>query len=217
MKKFIVATLVAVSMLMTISASAWANLYSIRAENGKIMHPTGLSLDASAILSREDDYKLNDYRAEVGYGIFPAITVSGAFEERGDEDRFLAKAYLSPTNGEEGYTLYAGYDVTDSQVAMYGASLWLDYKYLYAFLNIESDIHQGERQTQVTPGFNFRLTPKIRILGEAALDANDLSAEELRAGIQYNFASKIAGKFVVLEQFDDDSDRVFQTGLSIEI
>lgn len=217
MKKFIVATLVAVSMLMTVSASAWANLYSIEAENGRILHPTGLGLDASALLSREDDYKLNDYRAEIGYGVFPAITVSGVFEERGDADRFLAKAYLSPTNGEEGYTLYAGYDLTNSEVAMYGASLWLDYKYIYAFLNIESDVHHGERQTQVTPGFNFRLTPKIRLLAEAALDAGDLSAEELRAGIQYNFASKIAGKLVVLEQFDDDAERVFQTGLSVEI
>jgi len=218
MKKIIVAMCVTVSMLVSISTAAFANLYSVEAENGKILRPTGISIDGSGIFTSGGDFTSDHYRAEVGYGAFSSITVSGAYEKEGDVERLLAKAYVSPVHDEEGYTLYAGYDLKAGELAMVGASVWMDYKYFFGFVNVESDVDRsGERSLSVTPGINLRLTSKLRVLGEAELDAEDMDVAELRAGVQYNFADKLAGKVVVIEEKDLQDDTVFQAGLSMEI
>lgn len=218
MKKIIVAMCVAVSMVVSLSTATFANLYTVEAENGKILRPTGISIDGSGIFTSDSEKKLDNYRAEVGYGAFSSITVSGAYEKDGDYERLLAKAYVSPVHDEEGYTLYAGYDLKEGELAMVGASVWMNYKYLLGFVNVESDVDRhGERDLYLTPGFNLRVTEKFRVVGEAQLDTEDMSATELRAGVQYNFADRIAGKVVVIEDKGQQEDTVFQAGLSLEI
>lgn len=219
MNKTILTAITAISLLISVSTSAFANIYTIRAENGKILGPTGISIDASGVVSSHDnDRDLSNYQAEIGYGAFPFLTVSGALEKEGSYERLLGKVYLSPIHKSEGYTLYAGYDFNHQKLAMYGASLWMNYKYLFAFLNVESDVNRwNNRSTTITPGFNLRLTNKVHLVGEAELDSDDLNANRLRAGINYHFAKKVVGKFIVEERNTWEDDTVFQTGISLEI
>lgn len=194
-----------------------ANALTLEAENGKILAPFKIGVDASGMVQKSNGIFQN-YQIDLSYGLSPAITVAGSFKNEGEDREMVAKALFSPLTKGGGYTVYGGYDFLNSRLAMYGGSMWADLKFLMAFVNYQSNIDQNDlRFASVTPGLNLKLGSKVRISGEVELNSEDWKTKEIRVGSSYRFNPNLTGKFAVTEGRSNGEGRTYQTGLTIEI
>jgi len=218
MKKQIAALFAATFLLIAAITPAFANPYSLRAENGLILPPAGLGIDFSGAVSLNNSDRLDSYQARIGYGVSPAVTIAGNLEKESGERRLVAEVLFSPLFEGGGYTVYCGYDLTDSRLAGYGLSMWADLHRLLAFVNFESDYDRNQvRSGSVTPGFNLKLTSRLLLAGEAEIGVTDWETREIRAGVGYKLNQKTTAKFSVSEARGGDSPKVYNAGLTMEI
>ncbi|MGE5582616.1 MAG: hypothetical protein ACM3X9_08755 [Bacillota bacterium] len=224
MKRTLLAFTVTLTLLLMVTAVALGNDLTLRAENGKILAPAGLGFEISSQFNRGADVTNGSpvYGAQVSYGISPAITIVGQFQNDFQKDGFsqaIIKALFSPTREGNGYTLYAGYDLNTSKIGAYGISLWYNSKYLYAFTNLEAGnrVQTPDSSFMITPGVNLRIGSKFRIGGELELKPENWSYQEFRAGVNYYFSKKIAAKLGVETDFESRPNRMYTAGLAVEL
>lgn len=224
MKKLIAVASVAILLVMTAGSLVFANSLTLQAENGQLLKPAGLGIDAVGLASLEnvknikgiDD--LDNYQLQVSYGVSRLITIAGGIEKEQGYQRIMGRAFYSPSSENLGYTVYGGYDLTNYQLAEYGVSLWADWRMIRAFVNLESDLDQdNNRFYRVSPGANVRVTSNIGIAAELAMNPEDWSLESITAGVNYRFNKNFSAKFYLLEQLGDQKDRIYNTGLSIQL
>jgi hypothetical protein len=216
MKKLILTTVLALTILSFASAAALGNVFSFQAENGRLLPPAGLGLDLSTGYSPQG---LSPYiDARLSYGLSSSVTIVGEFLKGKLADEKLAKIYFSPMHENSGYTVYLGYDLVRSEVPMYGFSFWLNNKLMYAFLNLGSDRNiTGGDSFLITPGVNLKLGSKLRLGGEMEIKPGSFSCQELRLGGSYSLLKQIDVKFNVESGFGNNSGRVYSTGIAAEI
>jgi hypothetical protein len=221
MKKIIFTTIAALVLLLFTAGIAFGNAFTLQAENGKILAPAGLGIELNgAYQSGQNTSPL--YDAQLSYGITPAITVSGEFTgdfKSGSGNQTLLKVLFSPTREGNGYTLYTDYDVNQSKIPFYGISLWADSKFLYTYANLEARNDSQTEKTSLflTPGVNLKIGSRIELGGEAEFNAADWNSQELRVGINYNLNSKVTGKFTFKTGLENNPERIYQTGIVVEI
>ncbi|HOJ78211.1 MAG TPA: hypothetical protein PLZ08_09140 [Bacillota bacterium] len=224
MKKLIAVASVAILLVMMTGGLTFANALTLQAENGQLLKPAGLEVNAVGLASLENVKNvknindLDNYQLQVSYGISRLITVTGSIEKDQGYQRLMGRAFYSPSSDALGYTIYGGYDLTNFQLAEYGVSLWADWRMFRAFVNLESDLDQdNNRFYRVSPGANVRVTSNIGIAAELAMNPEDWSLESVSAGVNYRFNKNLSAKFYVVEQLDDQKDRLYNTGLSVQL
>jgi hypothetical protein len=226
MKKLMITTITALGLLLLMSGIALGNAFTLQAENGKILAPAGLGLELNGMYQNKNSSGQTAstlYDTQLSYGITPAITIAGEF--KGDyksginSSPTIIKALFSPTTKGNSYTLYADYDLNHATVQLYGISLWAATKYLYTFANLEErNATEGLPSSLViTPGINLKIGSKIGVGGEVEFNAEDLSGQELRVGLNYYLNPKIAAKFTFETGLANQPDRIYKTGLAVEI
>ncbi|HBE79887.1 MAG TPA: hypothetical protein DDW65_19225 [Firmicutes bacterium] len=221
MKRLSFVLVMLLALLLSLTGVVYGNALALQAENGKILAPAGFGLDLSgAFLTGRDPSPL--YSAQLSYGVTPAITIAGVWMgnfKDGYDGQKLLKALFSPNHEQNGYTIYGDYDLTQSKVACYGISLWTDYRFLYAYTNLESrnTIADQTSGLVLTPGVNVKLGSRLSLAAEAEYKTANWSGQELRVGAAYRLNRKIAAKFQFETGLADQPDRVYQTGLSVEL
>ncbi len=211
-RKTFFVTVAVVVMLITLSVAAFANPYTLGAENGKILAPAGLGFDLFANVNQPQQTGIS-LNSELSYGISSALTLTGSFRNLNSDDRqTMVKAFFSPMHGGTGYTVYLGYDLGAGEIPVYGLSLWSDMKYLFGYVNLESN----DQTLTVTPGVNVRFGSKLRVGGELALNLSDGSKQNLRLGTSYALSKKLNAKVSIDTGFDRDVTPVITTGLAMQ-
>lgn len=197
MQKIILAFFAALFMLITVGTVTSANAYTLQAENGKLMPPSGLNLEADGLFNHG---LVPNLEADVSYGAFPAITVTGQFIQDGltndGNSQTIVKVAFSPLHDTFGYTAYLGYDLGHAQIPMYGLTLWSDLNFLYGYINLEARADSGSEPAALwlTPGANVKLGSKLRISGEVEAKPDNFSLNQLRLGVSYAFNSHLQTK-----------------------
>jgi hypothetical protein len=218
-KRLSLALVMVFVLLLSLSGVVYGDALALQAENGKILAPAGFGLDLNgAFLAGQSSSPL--YSAQLSYGVTPAITIAGVWMgnfKDGYNGQELLKALFSPTHGRNGYTLYGDYDLTESKVSCYGISLWTDYRFLYAYANLESRnaIADQTAGLVLTPGVSVKLGSRLSLGGEAEYKTAGWGGQELRLGASYRLNRKIAAKFQFETSLADQPERVYQTGLSV--
>jgi hypothetical protein len=218
-KSFITLVILLVSLLLTVGI-AFGNAFTLQAENGRILAPAGLGVELSgAYLSGENPSPL--YETQISYGIASTVTLAGQFScdfKNGYNGQKEIKALFSPTRRGSSYTLYANYDLNQSQLARYGISVWSDSRFIYAFVNLESRNATPDQASGllITPGLNFKLG-RISLNGEAEYKIADWSGQELRVGANYKLNPKITTKFIFQTDLNNNPERTYQAGVSVQL
>ncbi|NLY75001.1 MAG: hypothetical protein GX075_06825 [Firmicutes bacterium] len=220
MRKLI--TVIIATLILSLSGSlvARGGSYSLEAENGKINAPAGLGFEVKTNFRDEQNFSFASIpvTAKLSYGIRPSVTISGEVSRNGEEDpRMLLKGYYSPSRSSLGYTAYLGYDFSAAEIPMYGVSVWLASDQLYGFINFEADQAADDTALTVTPGVNFGLGSKIRLAGEVGYDIINKGYKEVRLGASYELVDNFNIKIGVAAGFEEDAERVYTTGLAMEI
>jgi hypothetical protein len=99
---------------------------------------------------------------------------------------------------------------------MYGVSFWLDSDLLYGFINLEANNESEETALLITPGVNVRLGSRIRLAGEAVYQYDE-GYQEYELGASFALVNKFNIKAGMVEDFEEDTERVYTTGLAVEI
>jgi len=201
MKKTFGVLFLTLGILVSVALSAFGSAYSVQAENGCLMPPSGLKFDLSGELTGDPTnlIAIPELQARLSYGAFPILTVAGELvhHEGAQGLSALVKAYLSPTFGKKtGYTMYLGYDLGQGKFPMYGVSFWSNFEYLYAFANLEICTNADNTQSfRVTPGASLSLGQKMRINGELELNPADWSIGKARLGVNYLLNQHMSSTF----------------------
>lgn len=188
MQKFIAGITVALLMLIFAATVTCAAADTLQAENGRMLPPSGLNLEAKGIF---DHGIMPNLEADVSYGAFPAFTVTGQFLRDGlnndGNSQTIVKVAFSPIHQTFGYTAYLGYDLSHGQIPMYGLTLWSDLNYLYTFVNLESrtGVNGEPAALWLTPGVSVRLGSRLSLSGEVEARPQDFSLNQLRIGAAY--------------------------------
>ncbi len=220
MKKLIIAFVTFFALISLTVGTAFGNALSLGAENGIILAPAGLGLEMSgAFQSGENPTPL--YNMEIGYGITPAVTISGQFSgdfKEGFHGQKLVKALISPSRHGSGYTIYGGFDLDQSKISSYGLSLWKDTRFFYAYGNLESrnaTSTEKNHNLALTPGVNVKLGSRFSVGGEMEYNPSNWRGQELRVGAQYKVSPKMAAKFAYENDLTHDHDNTFRAGITI--
>lgn len=221
MKKALISLVTLFILILLISGIAFGNAFTLGAENGMILAPAGLGIELNgAFQSSQSPSPL--YNAQISYGVFPAVTIAGEFSgdfKNGYNGRKLLKASLSPNRKGSGYTIYTAYDLDQSKISRYGISLWNDFRFIYAYANLESRtaIDGQSAGLALTPGVNLKLGSRLGIAGEAEFKPENWSGQELRVGANYKLNRKITTKFIFQTGLNDKPERTYQTGITVEL
>jgi len=219
MRKLFTVIIAAFVLSLSVSVIALGNSYTLEAENGKLISPAGIGFDVGSSFTRGQEFSFSSMpvTAQLSYGIRPSVTISGEVSRiDANNRRMLVKAYYSPSTSAMGYTAYLGYDLTASEIPMGGVSFWLNSNLLYGFINLEANRESGETALLITPGVNLRIGSKLRLAGEVAYQLNE-GYQELGLGASYELISKFSIKAGVRNSFEEGVERVYTTGMAMEI
>ena len=219
MRKLFTVIIAVFILTFSISVIALGNSYSLEAENGKLNSPAGIGFDVRTSFAQDQDVSLDSLpiSAKLSYGIRPSVTISGEVSRLNEDDReMLVKAYYSPSTSGMGYTAYLGYNLTESEIPMYGVSFWLNSNLVYGFVNLEANQETGDTAVMVTPGASLRIGSRIRLAGEVDYQLNE-GYQEYEVGASYALVNKFNIKAGMREGFEENSERFYTTGLAMEI
>ncbi len=209
MKKLFVLILT-LMLLVSVTFAALGFSYSIQAENGAVLPPSGLNFDLNGQLAGDSRnlIAIPELQTSISYGAFPILTIAGELEHHEGAEGLsaLVKAYLSPNVGKKtGYTVYLGYDLGQGRFPMYGVSLWSNLQYLYAFANLEMRTASDNTQSfQVTPGASLRLSQNMRVNGELELNPANWSIGKVRMGANYLLNQYMSSTFFCQTGFNGE-------------
>jgi hypothetical protein len=214
MRKILSVSVAAALMLCLIMSDAWGNSSTIRAENGRVLPPAGLGLNVSG-----NPVNIADFDAQISYGITPALTIAGGWARRNETGDLTVKALFSPVGDKGGYTAYGEYHPATREFTDYGITFWNDLGFVYAFINLDSgrNVTDNSWELQLTPGVNLRLTSRINLAAELAIQPDSWKLGEARAGVTYKLANRLRSKLAVSQALDADSGLVYSAGVSLEI
>lgn len=219
MRKLATVIIAAFILSFSVSVVALGNSYTLEAENGKLNSPAGIGFEVKTNFSQDQEVSLDTMpvTAQLSYGIRPSVTISGEVSRLNEEDRqVLLKAYYSPSTAAMGYTAYLGYDLSASEIPMYGVSFWLDSNLLYGFINLEANQESGETAVLITPGASLGIGSRIRLAGEVSYRLNE-GYQEYGVGASYALADKFNLKAGIRDGFEEDSELTYTTGLAVEL
>lgn len=219
MRKLYTVIIAAFVLSLSVSIVAFGNSYTLEAENGKLNSPAGIGFDVKTNFIRDQEFSIGSMPidATLSYGIRPSVTISGEVSRtREDERQMLVKAYYSPSTSAMGYTAYLSYNLTASEIPMYGVSFWLNSDLLYGFINLEANHETEDTALMITPGVNVRLGSRLRLAGEVAYQYNE-GYQEYGIGASYALVNKFNIKAGIAESMEEDSERIYTTGLAVEI
>ena len=217
MKKVILVTIAVIVVTMFASVAALANPYTIGAENGRIMPPAGLGLDLNSVIGQAHQSPLA-LDAQLSYGVSSSVTLAGEVQDlTGSNPDMMAKLYYSPTHDGTGYTAYLGYDLAKNNLPVYGLSMWSDFKYLFAFVDLESNQNQDKGSMMITPGATLKLGSKLRVGGEMSLKMENWTEQHLRIGGSYALSKKMSVKVNLDNGFGKNRGQVWSTGVAVEL
>lgn len=214
-----IAVIVAVFLLLLAAASiacanavGGANAYTLQAENGQLLPPSGLSLEANGTFVNGLTPNLE---ADLSYGAFPAVTVSGQFIQNEGNTQTLVKALFSPAHDSFGYTAYLGYDLGKAQIPMYGLTLWSNLNYVYTFVNVEArTATNGESASLwLTPGATVKLGSKLGLSGEVEAKADNFTLNSMRLGASYALNRHLQTKLTVETGLNGASEHSINLGI----
>ncbi|NLW45817.1 MAG: hypothetical protein GXY86_00530 [Firmicutes bacterium] len=219
MRKLYTVIIVAFLLSLSVSIVAFGNSYTLEAENGKLNSPAGIGFDLKTNFTRNQEVSIDSMpvNASLSYGIRPSVTISGEVSRSSEAERqMLVKAYYSPSTSAMGYTAYLGYNLTASEIPMYGVSFWLNSDLLYGFINLESNHETEDSALMVTPGVNLRLGSRLRLSGEVAYQYKE-GYQDYGIGASYALVNKFNIKAGITDSFEEDSERIYTTGLAVEL
>jgi hypothetical protein len=214
---------IAVTALLLLGLTAnltWGNAYTLKAENGRILAPAGLGVNLSSNFVTGSGMAV-----QAGYGIARAVTLAADWQQQNlalevpSLEGLQLKAYLSPTQGNSGYTAYLGYNPSQQKFIDYGVTFWNDFKFLYVFVNVDFPQTTADHQQalMLTPGVSLRLTRRLRVGGELAVDPFDWNEEELRVGVGYKLYDRLTAKAGVTQMLTDQKGRTYSAGVALEM
>lgn len=219
MRKLFTVIIAVFILSFSVSVIALGNSYALEAENGRLNSPAGIGLDLKTSFAQDQDVSFDSLpvNAKLSYGIRPSVTISGEVSRLNEDDReMLLKAYYSPSTSGMGYTAYLGYNLTESEIPMYGVSFWVNSKLLYGFVNLEANQESGETAVLITPGASLGIGSRIKLAGEVSYQLNE-GYQEYEIGASYALVNKFNLKAGMRDSFEEDAERVYTTGLSLEI
>ncbi|HYH04400.1 MAG TPA: hypothetical protein VEC37_15015 [Bacillota bacterium] len=214
MKKSLL-TLVTSLLLLSAGSAAWGNEYTIKAENGRILTPAGFGLEVSG--NPTDTTRFN---ARASYGIAKMVTVGADwFYAKDGEQQLFLNASINPSRQGSGYTGYVQYYPEGEEFTQYGVTFWQEFGSLYTFVNLDSqkELSAQERDIRLTPGVSLRITPRVRLAGELAVDPTDWHDQELRLGVGYKLADRLTAKINGSQKLKGEKDRTFTASVALEI
>lgn len=216
MKKLVIATGFALCLAVFSSTAAFANIYSVNAENGKLLPPAGLGFEINTGFA-PGNLSSPQIDAELGYGISPLVTITGEFHKDDLTREKLFKAYYSPMRRNSGYTLYLGYDPDQNDFPLYGLSLWMNNKLLFAFVNLGYERTAGQitNPLLISPGLSVRFG-KLRFGAEAELLPEGFACERIGVNASYSLVNKVNARLGI-ESTPGWQSRIYKTGLVLEM
>lgn len=214
MRKVISISVAAGLMLCLTANVVWGNSSAIRAENGRVLPPAGLGVNVNG-----NPANLANCDAQLSYGITPALTIAGDWTRRDQTGDLAVKALFSPVGDKGGYTAYGEYRLATKEFTDYGITFWNDLGFIYAFVNLDSSRTAADKswELQLTPGANLRLTSRIKLAAELAVQPGTWKLGEARAGVIYKLADRFSSKFMVSQDLRADSGLTYSAGVSVEI
>ncbi|HEX3048628.1 MAG TPA: hypothetical protein VHY08_28020 [Bacillota bacterium] len=233
MLKFIVATIVAIILFSLVPVNALASPNLLQAETGVTLPPSGLEFTGGVSFG----YPGSPFDLQLSYGAFPSVTVVGEFTNQslfpvegsasngGDGARKLVKVLWSPKHKDQGYTVYLGYEMDRAFIPFYGVSLWADYKYLLAFVNLQTTVASVDgvpvTPVTVTPGVSLKFGSKLQVGGEVEVKPGDWRTQKLRLGMDYALFQRIRAKLTIQTDLNnlipDFTNPIYQTGFTFSI
>lgn len=214
MKKFLLTLFTTILFFGITTNAAWGNIYSLKAENGRILGPAGFGFNFSG-----NPAQLSNFRAQASYGIAKYATIGADWRQTSDSQQLFLKASISPYREKGGYTAYAEYYPVGQQLTDCGISFWKDFGWLYAFINLDSfqEVGHNGRETLLTPGVSVGITPKVRLATELAFDPVGWKAKEVRAGLGYKLANRLVSKTTIAQRLDGQKGLTYTTGIALEM
>lgn len=210
-------------LLIALTVVALGNPYTLQAENGLIQPPTGLGFEmTSNLVTANGSGTLGpSVKADISYGAFSSVTITGEFVKNFNSDNIgqkLVKVYYSPVRGDRGYTFYLNYDLDKMEMPVYGVSLWLNTNHFLTYVNLQALTHpdSGVMPITVTPGANLNFG-SVALGAEMVIQPNNLSFQDLRAGVSYQFMKNIFAKLAYDTGMNHLQDQSYQLGLAMEI
>ncbi len=219
MRKLFTVIIAAFILSLSLSVVALGNSYSLEAENGKLNSPAGLGFDVKTNFSQGQEVSIDSMpiNAKLSYGIRPSVTISGEVSRSSENERqMLLKAYYSPSTSAMGYTAYLGYNLSASEIPMYGVSFWLNSDLVYGFVNLEANNELDDTALIVTPGVNVRIGSRLRLAGEVSYQYKE-GYQEYGLGASFALVNKFNIKAGIEDGFEEGVERVYTTGLAVEI
>lgn len=227
MLKFIAAIILAIILFSLLPVNALASNNLLQAETGVTLPPSGLEFTGAAKFGGPGF----PWDLQVSYGAFPSVTVVGEFKSQallpdgGLGAEKLVKVLWSPKKEAQGYTVYLGYDLERAFIPFYGVSLWADYKYLLAFLNVQTTISNGGADPRtpvtITPGLSVKFGSKWQAGGELEIKPGDWRTQKLRLGMDYAIFQKLRAKLMIKAKLNnlvpDFTNPVYETGVTVRI
>jgi hypothetical protein len=213
MKK-IIPILIAGLILCLATSIAWGNASTILAENGRVLPPAGFGLNFNG-----SSANLKNFNAQLSYGITPALTIAGDWTRLAQSNDLSVKVFFSPVGDKGGYTAYGEYRPINKEFIDYGITFWNDLGFIYSFVNLDSRRNATDKSWELllTPGVNLRLTPRIKLAAELAVQPDTWKMGEARVGVIYKLADRFSSKFMISKKLNSDSGLVYATGVSMEI
>jgi hypothetical protein len=219
MRKLFTVIIAIFILSFSVSVVALGNSYTLDAENGKLNSPAGIGFDVKTNFSQDQDVSFDTMpiTAKLSYGIRPSVTISGEVSRLNQDDRqMLLKAYYSPSTSAMGYTAYLGYDVSAAEIPVYGVSFWLNSNLLYGFINFEASQESEETVVLITPGASLGIGSRIRLAGEVTYGLNE-GYHQYELGASYALVNKFIIKAGIRDDFEEDSELTYTTGLAMEL
>jgi hypothetical protein len=208
-------------LLLGLTANlAWGNAYTIKAENGRILAPAGLGVNLNSNLAAS-----SGFTAQASYGIARTVTLAADWQQKNltleapTLEGMQLKAYFSPTRGNSGYTAYLGYNPSQQEFTNYGVSFWNNFKFLYAFANVEFLQTTADRKQAIklTPGVSLRLTQRLRVAGELTTNPFDWKGEEFGVGAGYQLYDRLTAKVGLTQMLTGQKGRTYSVGVALEM
>jgi hypothetical protein len=232
MLKFIVATILAIILFSLVPVNALASTNLLQAETGVTLPPSGLEFTGGASFGNPG----SPFDLQLSYGAFPSVTIVGELTNQtlnpdgeaypgGDSVRKLVKVLWSPAHNDQGYTVYLGYELDRAFIPFYGVSLWADYKYLLAFLNLQTTVSSIDgipvTPVTITPGLSLKFGSKWQVGGELEVKPGDWRTQKLRLGMDYALFQRIRAKVMIQTDLNnlvpDFTNPIYQTGFTVSI
>jgi hypothetical protein len=214
MRKIISISVAAGLMLCLMANAVWGNSSTIRAENGRVLPPAGFGLNVNG-----NPANLANFDAQISYGITPALTIAGDWTRRDQTGDLAVKALFSPVGDKGGYTAYGEYRPATKEFTDYGITFWNNLGFIYAFVNLDSCRTAADKswELRLTPGVNLRLTSRIKLAAELAVQPDSWKLGEARVGVIYQLADRFSSKFMVSQDLRADNGLTYSAGVALEI